>query len=178
PIRRPGWEYLGTKVELKNLNSFRSVFQGVEYEVARQERALEEGEPLVQETRRWDEQRLVTASMRTKEFAHDYRYFPEPDLVPLAFDDAWIASARASLPELPEARRRRFVEQYGLPDYDAAVLTTERAMADYVDEAMRAHPDTKAVSNWLMGDFMRLLRSEGLTIEQVKLRPAQIGEML
>src|SRR5947199_121221 len=112
------------------------------------------------------------------EVAHDYRYFPEPDLVPVAFDDAWIDSARASLPELPEARRRRFVEQYGLPDYDAAVLTAERAMAEYVDAAMRAHPDTKAVSNWLMGDFMRLLKSEELTIEQLNLRPAQIGEML
>jgi aspartyl-tRNA(Asn)/glutamyl-tRNA(Gln) amidotransferase subunit B len=116
--------------------------------------------------------------MRTKEFAHDYRYFPEPDLVPLAFDDAWIDRAQGSLPELPEARRKRFGEQYGLPEYDAAVLTAERAMAEFVDEAMGAHPDTKAVSNWLMGDFMRLLKTAELTLEQVKMRPAQIGEML
>ena len=147
-------------------------------EAARQIAALGHGEPLVQETRRWDEARGVTAPMRTKEFAHDYRYFPEPDLVPLIFDETWIAAARASLPELPEARRRRFVQEYGLPEYDAGVLTDERALAEYVDEAMRAHPDTKAVSNWLMGDFLRLLKSEELPIEAVKMRPAQIGEML
>jgi aspartyl-tRNA(Asn)/glutamyl-tRNA(Gln) amidotransferase subunit B len=177
-VRPAGTEELGTKVEIKNLNSFRVVHLGSQAEIARQIAAIGRDEPLVQETRRWDEARGVTVSMRTKEFAHDYRYFPEPDLVPLAFDAAGIESARASLPELPDARRQRFVEQYGLPDYDAAVLTAERAMAEYVDEAMRAHPDTKAVSNWLMGDFMRLLKSEELTIEQVKLRPAQIGEML
>jgi aspartyl-tRNA(Asn)/glutamyl-tRNA(Gln) amidotransferase subunit B len=177
-VRPAGSDELGVKTELKNLNSFRVVHLGVQAEVARQIAALERGEPLVQETRRWDEARGVTASMRTKEYAHDYRYFPEPDLVPLAFDDAWIEAARASLPELPEARRRRFVEEYALPEYDAAVLTAERAMADYVDEAMRACPDKKAVSNWLMGDFLRLLKSEELPIEQVKMRPAQIGEML
>jgi aspartyl-tRNA(Asn)/glutamyl-tRNA(Gln) amidotransferase subunit B len=177
-VRPVGTTKLGVKAELKNLNSFRVVHLGVQAEVARQIAAIERGEPLVQETRRWDEARGVTVSMRTKEFAHDYRYFPEPDLVPLAFDDARINSACGSLPELPEARRRRFVEQYGLPEYDAAVLTAERAMAEFVDGAMRAHPDTKAVSNWLMGDFMRLLKSEELTIDQVKMRPAQIGEML
>jgi aspartyl-tRNA(Asn)/glutamyl-tRNA(Gln) amidotransferase subunit B len=177
-VRPAGSTGLGTKTELKNLNSFRVVHLGVQAEVARQIEAVERGEPLVQETRRWDEARGVTVSMRTKEYAHDYRYFPEPDLVPLFFDDAWIDAARRSLPELPDARRRRFVEQYGLPEYDAAVLTAERAMADYVDEAMRSHPDTKAVSNWLMGDFQRLLKAEDLSPEQVKLRPAQIGEML
>jgi aspartyl-tRNA(Asn)/glutamyl-tRNA(Gln) amidotransferase subunit B len=177
-VRPVGTDELGVKAELKNLNSFRAVHLGVQAEVARQIAALGRGEPLVQETRRWDEARGVTASMRTKEFAHDYRYFPEPDLVPLVFDDAWIASAHASLPELPEARRRRFVNDYGLPEYDAAVLTAERAMAEYVDEAMRAHPDTKAVSNWLMGDFQRLLKSEDLSVEQVKMRPAQLAEML
>jgi aspartyl-tRNA(Asn)/glutamyl-tRNA(Gln) amidotransferase subunit B len=177
-VRPVGTTKLGVKAELKNLNSFRVVHLGVQAEVARQIAAIERGEPLVQETRRWDEARGVTVSMRTKEFAHDYRYFPEPDLVPLAFDDAWINSACGSLPELPEARRKRFVEQYGLPEYDAAVLTAERAMAEFVDEAMGAHPDTKAVSNWLMGDFMRLLKTAELTLEQVKMRPAQIGEML
>ncbi len=177
-VRPVGTTELGTKSELKNLNSFRVVHLGVQAEVARQIRALGQGEPLVQETRRWDEARGVTVSMRTKEYAHDYRYFPEPDLVPLAFDDTGIDAARGSLPELPEARRRRFVEQYGLPEYDAAVLTAERAMAEYVDAAMRAHPDTKAVSNWLMGDFMRLLKANDLAIEQVKVRPEQIGEML
>jgi aspartyl-tRNA(Asn)/glutamyl-tRNA(Gln) amidotransferase subunit B len=177
-IRPVGTEALGVKAELKNLNSFRVVHLGVQAEIARQVAALGRGEPLAQETRRWDEARGTTVSMRTKEFAHDYRYFPEPDLVPLVFDDAWIEAARASLPELPEARRRRFVQEYGLPEYDAAVLTTERAMAEYVDEAMRAHPDTKAVSNWLMGDFQRLLKSEELSVEQVKLRPAQLAEML
>jgi aspartyl-tRNA(Asn)/glutamyl-tRNA(Gln) amidotransferase subunit B len=177
-IRPVGTEALGVKAELKNLNSFRVVHLGVQAEIARQVAALGRGEPLVQETRRWDEARGTTVSMRTKEFAHDYRYFPEPDLVPLVFDDAWIEAARASLPELPEARRRRFVQEYGLPEYDAAVLTTERAMAEYVDEAMRSHPDTKAISNWLMGDFQRLLKSEELSVEQVKMCPAQLAEML
>jgi aspartyl-tRNA(Asn)/glutamyl-tRNA(Gln) amidotransferase subunit B len=177
-VRPVGTTELGVKAELKNLNSFRVVHLGVQAEVARQVAAIERGEGLVQETRRWDEARGVTVSMRTKEFAHDYRYFPEPDLVPLAFDDAWIDRAQGSLPELPEARRKRFGEQYGLPEYDAAVLTAERAMAEFVDEAMGAHPDTKAVSNWLMGDFMRLLKTAELTLEQVKMRPAQIGEML
>ena len=177
-VRPMGTEELGVKAEFKNLNSFRVVHLGVQAEVARQIAALGRGEPLIQETRRWDEARGVTAAMRTKEFAHDYRYFPEPDLVPLVFNDAWIEAARAALPELPAARRRRFVQDYGLPEYDAAVLTTERAMAEYVDDAMRAHPDTKAVSNWLMGDFQRLLKSEELPIEQIKMRPAQIGELL
>jgi aspartyl-tRNA(Asn)/glutamyl-tRNA(Gln) amidotransferase subunit B len=177
-VRPEGTSELGTKAELKNLNSFRAVHLGVQAEVQRQIASINRGEALVQETRRWDEARGVTAPMRTKEFAHDYRYFPEPDLVPLVFDDAWIEESRAGLPELPDARRRRFVEQYGIPDYDAAVLTAERAMADYVDEAMRAHTDTKAVSNWLMGDFLRQLKSEELTVEQIKMRPAQIGEML
>ena len=133
-VRPVGSEELGVKVELKNLNSFRAVHLGVQAEAARQIAALGRGEPLVQETRRWDEARGVTAPMRTKEFAHDYRYFPEPDLVPLIFDETWIAAARASLPELPEARRRRFVQEYGLPEYDAGVLTDERAL-----EIGRAH---------------------------------------
>jgi aspartyl-tRNA(Asn)/glutamyl-tRNA(Gln) amidotransferase subunit B len=177
-IRLQGSEDLGTKVELKNLNSFRSVFQGVEYEVARQERALAEGEPLVQETRRWDEQRLVTASMRSKEFAHDYRYFPEPDLVPLLFDDAWIERVRASLPELPEARRRRFVEEYSLPEYDAGVLTDDRDLAEFFDAAARAYGNAKAVSNWVMGDLKRLLNAENRAVSELRFKPEDLAVML
>jgi aspartyl-tRNA(Asn)/glutamyl-tRNA(Gln) amidotransferase subunit B len=177
-IRPRGVQELGTKVELKNLNSFRSVYQGVEYELERQERALAQGEPLVQETRRWDEQRLVTASMRSKEYAHDYRYFPEPDLVPLAFDDAWIERLRASLPELPEARRARFVAEYGLPDYDAGILTDERAMAEFFDAAARAYGNPKTVSNWVMGDFKRLLNAENLAVAVTRFKPEDLVAML
>jgi aspartyl-tRNA(Asn)/glutamyl-tRNA(Gln) amidotransferase subunit B len=177
-VRPRGSRELGTKVELKNLNSFRVVYLGIEAEAKRQSAAIERGEPLVQETRRWDEARGVTASMRTKEFAHDYRYFPEPDLVPLAFDDAWIERVGCELPELPAARRRRLVEQCGLPEYDAGVLTEERALADFFDAADAAYGDAKVVSNWLMTDFLALVNSEKRAIEDVRMTPAQLVEML
>jgi aspartyl-tRNA(Asn)/glutamyl-tRNA(Gln) amidotransferase subunit B len=144
----------------------------------RQERALAQGEPLVQETRRWDEQRLVTAPMRSKEFAHDYRYFPEPDLVPLVFDGAWVERLRASLPELPEARRTRFVEEYGLPDYDAGVLVDERELAEFFDAAARAYGNAKTVSNWVMGDLKRLLNAENLSVADLRFKPEDLAAML
>ncbi len=177
-VRPAGSAELGTKVELKNLNSFRSVYQGVEFELARQERELAAGGRLEQETRRWDEGRLVTATMRSKEFAHDYRYFPEPDLVPLEFDAADIARLEASLPELPSARRSRFVAQYGLPEYDAGVLTDDRELSEFFDAAARAHGNAKAVSNWVMGDFKRLLNAEGLVVSEVRFRPEDLAAML
>jgi aspartyl-tRNA(Asn)/glutamyl-tRNA(Gln) amidotransferase subunit B len=177
-VRPRGSRELGTKVELKNLNSFRVVYLGIEAETRRQVAAIERGEPLVQETRRWDEARGVTASMRTKEFAHDYRYFPEPDLVPLAFDDAWIERVGRELPELPAARRRRLVEQCGLPEYDTGVLTEERALADFFDAAASTYGDAKIVSNWLMTDFLALVNSEKLAIEDVRMTPDQLVEML
>jgi aspartyl-tRNA(Asn)/glutamyl-tRNA(Gln) amidotransferase subunit B len=177
-LRPAGSEELGTKVELKNLNSFRAVYLGVQAELARQEEAIRAGEPLVQETRRWDEVRGVTAPMRTKEFAHDYRYFPEPDLVPLQFDDAWIESARCSLAELPAARRQRLMEQHGLPEYDAGVLTDDRDVAEYFDAAVAAGADPKSVSNWMMGELLRLLNATGQSAAEAKLRPEGLAGLL
>jgi aspartyl-tRNA(Asn)/glutamyl-tRNA(Gln) amidotransferase subunit B len=156
-LRRRGAAELGTKVEIKNLNSFRNVQRALEYEVQRQTRALDAGQPIVQETRLFDADRGTTRSMRSKEYAHDYRYFPEPDLVPLRIDPAWLEGIRAALPELPQAQRRRFVSQYGLPAYDAEILTQSRALAEYYEAAVRAHDNPKAISNWIMTDLLREL---------------------
>jgi aspartyl-tRNA(Asn)/glutamyl-tRNA(Gln) amidotransferase subunit B len=139
----------------QNLNSFRNVQHALEYEVVRQTRALEAGERIVQETRLFDPDRGVTRSMRSKEYAHDYRYFPEPDLVPLELDPAWVAGIRAALPELPRAQRQRFVSQYGLPAYDAGILTQSRALAEYYETAARGHANPKAISNWIMTELLR-----------------------
>jgi aspartyl-tRNA(Asn)/glutamyl-tRNA(Gln) amidotransferase subunit B len=156
-LRRPGATELGTKVEIKNLNSFRNVQRALEYEMQRQADELDAGRRIAQETRLFDADRGVTRSMRSKEYAHDYRYFPEPDLVPLKLDPAWVESMRAALPELPRARRQRFVSQYGLPAYDAELLTQSRALADYYEAAVRAHANPKAISNWVMSELLREL---------------------
>ncbi|HSF07260.1 MAG TPA: Asp-tRNA(Asn)/Glu-tRNA(Gln) amidotransferase subunit GatB [Methylomirabilota bacterium] len=154
-LRRPGAREFGTKVEIKNMNSFRNVQRALEFEVQRQARALEAGEPIVQETRLWDADRGYTRSMRSKEYAHDYRYFPEPDLTPLVLEPAGIAAIRAALLELPRARRQRFVSEYGLPAYDATVLTQSRALAEYFESAVREFPNPKVVSNWIMSELLR-----------------------
>jgi len=170
---------LGTKTELKNLNSLRVVQLGTEYEIRRQSQALCEGKPLVQETRRWDEAAQATAPMRTKEFAHDYRYFPEPDLAPLHFDAAWIARVRQTLPELPAARRQRYTQEYGLTDYLAGVLTEERALSDYFDAAVRAYRGKPLqVANWMQSDFLRLVNAEQTPIEAVKVTPEALTDLL
>ncbi|HEX6209533.1 MAG TPA: Asp-tRNA(Asn)/Glu-tRNA(Gln) amidotransferase subunit GatB [Methylomirabilota bacterium] len=159
-LRPRGDAEFGTKVEIKNLNSFRNVQRALEYEVQRQAEALAAGRPVVQETRLFDADRGTTRSMRSKEYAHDYRYFPEPDLVPLRLDPAWIEQVRVALPELPRARRRRFASQYGLPAYDAEILTQSRALAEYYEAAVRAHDNPKALSNWIMTDLLRQLGGE------------------
>jgi aspartyl-tRNA(Asn)/glutamyl-tRNA(Gln) amidotransferase subunit B len=156
-LRPTGASELGTKVEIKNLNSFRNVERALEYEVKRQGEDLAAGRRIVQETRLFDADRGVTRSMRSKEYAHDYRYFPEPDLVPLKLDPAWVESLRAALPELPRARRQRFASQYGLPAYDAEILTQSRALAEYYEAAVRAHANPKAISNWIMSELLREL---------------------
>jgi aspartyl-tRNA(Asn)/glutamyl-tRNA(Gln) amidotransferase subunit B len=161
-IRRPGATELGTKVEIKNMNSFRNVERAIEFEIKRQAQALDEGARLVQETRLWDPDREVTRSMRSKESAHDYRYFPEPDLLPLLVSDEWIEEVRHGLPELPDARRARFARDYGLPEYDADVLTMRKDVADYYEEAVRHHKNPKALSNWVMGDILRIIRERKL----------------
>jgi aspartyl-tRNA(Asn)/glutamyl-tRNA(Gln) amidotransferase subunit B len=154
-LRPVGQAEYGTKVEIKNMNSFRNVRDALDYEIRRQTRALETGERLVQETRLWDPDRAVTVSMRSKEFAHDYRYFPEPDLPPLDVQPAWIHEMRARLPELPGPRRERFQRDYALSSYEADILTQGRGLADYFEEAARASGKAKAVANWVLNELLR-----------------------
>jgi len=161
-IRPVGTTALGTKVEIKNMNSFRNVERAITHEIERQAHVLDEGGKLTQETRLWDPDREVTRSMRSKEFAHDYRYFPEPDLLPLEVSESWIGEIRATLPELPAARAARFVRDYSLPAYDAEVLTARKDVADYFEQAVQAHNNPKALSNWIMGDILRVIHERKL----------------
>lgn len=178
-VRPVGQTELGVKTELKNINSFRTVFRGVEYEFERQKELLRGGEPVVQETRRWDDARGMTLTMRSKESEQQYRYFPEPDLVPLALDPEWVESIRKALPELPEDRHLRYIQELGLPAYDASVLTASPALSHFFDSAVLLCPDDpKAISNWLMGDFSRLLNEEGIEADQSKLTPENLITML
>jgi aspartyl-tRNA(Asn)/glutamyl-tRNA(Gln) amidotransferase subunit B len=161
-VRPTGTVPLGTKVEIKNMNSFRAVERAITYEIARQQRALADGEPLAQETRLWDADREETRPMRSKEYAHDYRYFPEPDLPPLVVDDTWIAAVRARLPELPAARRTRFARDFGLSAYDADVLTQRKDIADYFEAGLAAGAAPKDMANWTMTEILRIVRDEKL----------------
>jgi aspartyl-tRNA(Asn)/glutamyl-tRNA(Gln) amidotransferase subunit B len=177
-IRPVGSDTFGTKTEIKNLNSFRAVQRGIEYEVQRQIEALERGEKIVQETRGWNDARQVTFSQRSKEVEQEYRYFPEPDLVPLCITPEWIEAVRATLPELPDARRQRFMQVYGLSAYDAEVLTDNRALADYYEEVAKASGDPKAAANWVMGDLARLLNANSTDIGQCPIQPERLAEMI
>jgi len=178
-LRPRGSEAFGTKVEIKNMNSFRHVQRALEFEVERQARALEAGERIVQETRLWDADRGVTRAMRSKEYAHDYRYFPEPDLTPLVLDPAWVEEIRRGLPELPRARRQRLVTQYGLPPYDADVLTQTRALAEYFEAAVREFPQAKTVSNWIMSELLRVLPGDDAgALRASPVTPARLAGLL
>jgi len=187
-LRPRGQTELGTKVEIKNLNSFRNVQRALEFEVRRQAQALDAGERIVQETRLWEADRGYTRSMRSKEFAHDYRYFPEPDLVPLRLDRAWVDEIRAALPELPRARRQRFVSQYGVPAYDAEVLTQSRALADYYEASVQALGSAaagnradrpKTVSNWIMSELLAALPGDDeLAIQRSPITPRHLAGLL
>jgi len=179
-IRPSNSKKLLPKVEVKNMNSFKAVYQALEYEAKRQGDVLDEGGELVQETRGWIEETGVTVLQRTKEYAEDYRYFPEPDLPPLVLDRAWIEEIRARLPELPEARRDRVMTQYGLSLYDASLLTGSRPMADYFEDCVKlmGSSKAKAVSNWLLGDFSRLLNATNTEVENVRISPKRLAEML
>lgn len=177
-VRPAGQKEFGTRAEVKNINSFRFVEKAIEYEIKRQVKVVEEGGEIIQETRLWDSGKGITESMRSKEEAHDYRYFPEPDLVPIMADRNWVEDIKAGLPELPDARRDRFVSEYDIPQYDADLLTSEKALAGWFEEAVRSGGRPKAVSNWMMGDLMRLLNEENKIIEECPLRPAQLAQML
>ena len=177
-VRRVGDEKFGTKVELKNLNSVRFMQRAIEFEVNRQRSVLESGGRLVQETRLWDDRALETRVMRSKEEAHDYRYFPEPDLPPLTVSDEFIERVRSSMPELPEARRRRFMEQYDLSFGDASQLTSERSLADYYEHAAEASGNPRATANWLRSELLRELETAGLLASTSPVSPAELGALV
>jgi aspartyl-tRNA(Asn)/glutamyl-tRNA(Gln) amidotransferase subunit B len=177
-IRPEGQQKLGTKTEIKNLNTFKGVFHALQQEVARQSDVLAGGGTLQQETRRWDVDTGATYSMRTKEDAHDYRYFPEPDLMPVVLSREQVESWRSALPELPRHRRERFVTEYGLPEYDAGVLAADKRIADYFEEAARLSSRPKAISNWIMTEMLRLLTERGLAIGDAKIEPKALAELV
>jgi aspartyl-tRNA(Asn)/glutamyl-tRNA(Gln) amidotransferase subunit B len=177
-LRPVGSDTLGVKAELKNMNSFRNVQRALEFEIRRQQALIERGEPIVQETRLWDAGRNVTLSMRGKEEAHDYRYFPDPDLTPVVVDNEWIESVRSALPELPDAKRERFMSEYGLPAYDAQVLTSSKALADYFEAVTREVNQPKVVSNWIMSELLRELKRDEREIEACPIPPENLAELL
>ena len=191
-VRPRGTASLGTKTELKNMNSFRNVERALEYEIGRQVRLLAEGGTVVQETMLWDAERNVALPMRSKEEAHDYRYFPDPDLAGVLVDEAWIARVRRDLPELPDARRDRFVAKLGLPPYDAEVLTAEKGVADYFEETLaslsgggtdpasnvKRAQNAKAVSNWVMTDVLRVIAAGRKSVREFPVSPVRLGTMI
>jgi aspartyl-tRNA(Asn)/glutamyl-tRNA(Gln) amidotransferase subunit B len=181
-VRPAGSTSLGTKIEIKNLNSFRAVERAIAFEIERQGDTLAGGGKLVQETRLWDEEREETRAMRSKESAHDYRYFPDPDLPPLAVDETWIAEIRDALPELPAARKARFLSEYILSEYDAELLTSRKDVADYFEAAVKTHANPKALGNWIVGDLFRVLKErrldEQLYIEKWPITAAHLAELV
>ena len=177
-LRPAGQQELGVKVELKNINSFKFVKDALEHEIKRQTKVLTEGGCVKQETRLWNLDRGETAVMRSKEEAHDYRYFPDPDLVPLKLEREWVDASRAELPELPVVRTRRFLEEYGLPDYDAGVLTATRDVGEYFEASVKLFPQPKTVSNWVMGELTRELNNTGTAIGASPVSPERLATLL
>jgi len=178
-LRPVGQQEFGTRTELKNMNSFRNVQRALEYEVRRQRDRLLDGEAIVQETLLWDPDKNVTNSMRGKEEAHDYRYFPDPDLIPIVIDDAWLEAVRATLPELPAERKRRFVESMGLPEADAEVLTSAKELADYFEEAAQGYNNLKRLANWIQTELLREFKGEmGEDIAHCQVRPQALADLL
>ncbi|MDO8445746.1 MAG: Asp-tRNA(Asn)/Glu-tRNA(Gln) amidotransferase subunit GatB [Deltaproteobacteria bacterium] len=177
-IMPKGETKFGTRAELKNINSFRFVQKAIEYEIKRQKALIMDGGKVVQETRLWDTQKNVTVSMRGKEEAHDYRYFPDPDLVPIEISPEWIEDVRKSLPELPAQKVKRFTAEYGIPEYDAEVLSVSKALANYYEETAKLSGQSKAASNWIMGDLLRFLKEDDREIEESPVTPKHIAEMI
>ncbi|MEW6595725.1 MAG: Asp-tRNA(Asn)/Glu-tRNA(Gln) amidotransferase subunit GatB [Thermodesulfobacteriota bacterium] len=178
-LRPRGETKFGTRTELKNMNSFRNVQRGLEYEERRQRDLLLDGEAVVQETLLWDADRGVTNSMRSKEEAHDYRYFPDPDLVPVVLDEAWISEIKGTMPELPHERKKRFVEALDLPEADAEVLTSTRELADYFEQALAEYAQPKKLGNWIMTELMRALKGEeGIDLSQCRVAPKQLAALM
>ncbi|NJD02557.1 MAG: Asp-tRNA(Asn)/Glu-tRNA(Gln) amidotransferase subunit GatB [Ruminiclostridium sp.] len=177
-VRPVGQEKFGTRTEMKNLNSLRSIYRAAENEAKRQINELESGGVIIQETRRWDDNKGYSYAMRSKEEAHDYRYFPEPDLVPVVVDEEWLGRIKASLPELPEARKSRYMHEFGLPEYDAALLTSSRRLADFYEEAASGSSNAKAVGNWIRGDLMRILKEKGLETVSIPFPGSHLAQLV
>jgi len=177
-VRPEGRKEYGTRAEIKNINSFRFVEKAIEYEIKRQTKVIEDGGKIIQETRLWDSNKGITESMRSKEEAHDYRYFPEPDLTPITVEQSVIDEIRSGLPELPDAKRKRFVSEYGLPEYDAELLTTEKAVAEWFEQAVNAGGQPKAAANWVMGELMKMLNEENAAIDSCLIKPKQLADMI
>lgn len=177
-LRPVGQREFGTKVELKNINSFKYVNDAIEYEIKRQTKVLNEGGRIYQETRLWNIDRGETAVMRSKEEAHDYRYFPDPDLVPLQLNEDWVEGFRSTLPELPAVRARRLITEYGLPEYDAGVITASKGMADYFETCLKQFNMPKTVSNWVMGELTRELNNSGIDITASPVSPERLVDLL
>jgi len=177
-LRPRGQKTLGVKTELKNMNSFRNVQRALDYEIRRQTALLDQGDRIVQETRLWDAARGVTASMRGKEEAHDYRYFPDPDLVPIVVDPEWVSAVKAGLPELPEAKKGRFVREYGIPEYDAEVLTSSKPLANYYEACLKGYAKPKIVSNWIMSELLRELKRDEREIEECPVPASNLAQMI
>ncbi|HEY9287354.1 MAG TPA: Asp-tRNA(Asn)/Glu-tRNA(Gln) amidotransferase subunit GatB [Candidatus Dormibacteraeota bacterium] len=177
-LRPEGTAEFGTKVEIKNMNSFRAIHRAIQYEIERQTDVLDGGGRLVQETRGWNDARGVTVSQRTKEFAEDYRYFPEPDLPPLDVSRKWVEEIQAALPELPAARRDRFISAYGLTPYDASLLTSTRPMAEYFEETVKRGAPAKTSANWILSDFSRLLNADHKEIQDSPIQPQHLAELI
>ncbi|WP_027363277.1 Asp-tRNA(Asn)/Glu-tRNA(Gln) amidotransferase subunit GatB [Desulfotruncus alcoholivorax] len=177
-VRPAGQQELGTKTELKNMNSFKALHKALAYEIERQIEVLEDGGKITQETRTWDEARGVTLTMRSKEEAHDYRYFPDPDLVPLVISEEWVKEIQYAIPELPDQRKERFVRELGLPDYDAEVLTSAKELADFYEQCVKIYNNPKVISNWIMGDMLKMMNAGGLEIKDVRVKPEQLAKLL
>ena len=177
-VREAGSEIFGTRTEMKNLNSFKAIARAIEGERERQIELLEEGRAVVQETRRWDDNKESSHAMRSKEDARDYRYFPDPDLPPVHISDAWIEELRASMPELREEKQHRYQKEFGLPAYDAGILTESRHLSGLFEEVARLCGNAKKTANWFMVEVLRLMKDKGMEPEQVRFTPLHLAELL
>jgi len=177
-MREKGATVLGTRTEMKNLNSFRALIRAVQYESKRQIVELKKGHKIIQETRKWDDTKGASASLRSKEEAQDYRYFPEPDLVPIVIEKEYIEKIKRELPELPEAKKQRYIDEYKLPEYDAGVLTATGVTARFFEEAVVLYDEPKQISNWIMVEIPPLLKEKELTMENIPIAPVQLAELL
>ncbi|OGQ45405.1 MAG: aspartyl/glutamyl-tRNA amidotransferase subunit B, partial [Deltaproteobacteria bacterium RIFCSPLOWO2_02_FULL_46_8] len=177
-LKPKGSKEFGTRAEIKNLNSFKFLENAIHYEIKRQTEVLESGGKVVQETRLWSQEKQRTESLRSKEEAHDYRYFPDPDLLPLVVDQLWVEKVKSDLPELPTAKAKRFVDQYKIPEYDSNILTAEKALANYFEACISCYNAPKKLSNWIMAELLRELKQREQDISQIRLQPKQLARMV